>query len=111
VPVLKIPIIFAGIAVPIIEHALLLGDHTKQVLAKIAGYGPEELKRLRTAGLSAGTMPPLSVLRACAGGTIDRFINQSQIKSLICPAIYHKTFKPTRRSARKLQRLFRTGPQ
>ncbi|WP_418286490.1 CaiB/BaiF CoA transferase family protein [Halorubrum sp. DTA46] len=48
VPVPGMPIKFAGVAEPTVEQAPLLGEHTEEVLAEIAGYGPEELERLRT---------------------------------------------------------------
>jgi crotonobetainyl-CoA:carnitine CoA-transferase CaiB-like acyl-CoA transferase len=47
VPVPGMPIKFDGVAEPTVEQAPLLGEHTEEVLAEIAGCGPEELERLR----------------------------------------------------------------
>jgi crotonobetainyl-CoA:carnitine CoA-transferase CaiB-like acyl-CoA transferase len=48
VPVPGMPIKFADVDDPDVEQAPLLGEDTEEVLAEIAGYGPEELERLRT---------------------------------------------------------------
>jgi crotonobetainyl-CoA:carnitine CoA-transferase CaiB-like acyl-CoA transferase len=43
VPVSGMPIQFADVDDPDVEQAPHLGEHTEEVLAEIAGYGPEEL--------------------------------------------------------------------
>jgi crotonobetainyl-CoA:carnitine CoA-transferase CaiB-like acyl-CoA transferase len=47
IPVPGMPIKFAAVDDPEVTQAPLLGEHTEEVLREIAGYGPEELQRLR----------------------------------------------------------------
>lgn len=47
VPVPGMPIKFDDVDDPEVRQAPLLGEHTEEVLAEIADYGPEELERLR----------------------------------------------------------------
>ncbi len=47
VPVPGMPIKFAGVDDPEVAQAPLLGEHTEEVLAEVAGYTPEELAQLR----------------------------------------------------------------
>jgi len=47
IPVPGMPIKFAAVDDPDVTQAPLLGEHTEEVLREIAGYGPEELQRLR----------------------------------------------------------------
>ena len=48
VPVPGMPIKFSTVDDPEVTQAPLLGEHTEEVLAEIAGYGPEDLERLRS---------------------------------------------------------------
>jgi crotonobetainyl-CoA:carnitine CoA-transferase CaiB-like acyl-CoA transferase len=47
VPVPGMPIKFSTVDDPEVSQAPLLGEHTEEVLTEIAGYGPDDLERLR----------------------------------------------------------------